>query len=408
MMKRLLPVFAAAIMASCAGYFDAAGERDAGRGVQTLALADGSGYISTDNHNEITPYLYRDTNAGRAWLFFASDRDGNYDIYYAEMFPDGKFARPLKMGASINFISDDEYSPVVFVAYYNNYATNGIFITIGRNASGATNNITYLLNPDFSVNTEVMTLDSDNENHFALKNKLSTDPTMLSANGSMQWLEYFWDASSTGQWMINGNKTLSNIAEPVNSVDGYFQYIDGEDWVEWYLLGVQKNGKHQIYAGAVGSAEGQNYFPAPLYASSFNDKDPFLDETDRRVYFASDRYGKNNYDLYRYNLITYDTLKAPLLARPAPVLDVFTSPDPVQLSWPAVPGASAYRIFRYADPFMDDPYGVYTEVAETAATSYTDTDITDGFYYYMIQAIGSKGVSGTSTFIGGQYGTPPV
>lgn len=61
------------VLASCSAFFDD-GKRNAGSpALQPLAIS-GGGYLSTDNYNEITPFLYRDS--GRAWLFFSSVRFG--------------------------------------------------------------------------------------------------------------------------------------------------------------------------------------------------------------------------------------------------------------------------------------------------------------------------------------------
>ncbi len=394
-MKRLLPVVAAAIMASCAGYFDAAGERDAGRGVQTLALADGSGYISTDNHNEITPYLYRDTNSGRAWLFFASDRDGNYDIYYAEMFPDGKFARPVKMDTVVNSSDFHEYSPAVFFAQYNE-SSYGHFMVLIRSDSSSTNVLTFSLNPDFSVIGEQGTLDGVGDARVSLKGRLTLVPTLLRAVGEAYWEEWEWNAASSGDWMYMNSCTLSNMVAPVFSVDGFMTELGVESWVDWFIISVKVGGSFQIYAGAEWSypsgGEGHNYFPVPFYTSSFNDKDPFVDVTDFRVYFASDRYRKNNYDLYRYNILTYDKYAALPLDKPEITNVDGVVDEYVAVNWTAVLGAAGYRVFRSTD--YGNTYDLYAVVN---SPSYVDSNVAGLMdIYYKVQAFNSLGVSGVS------------
>jgi predicted outer membrane repeat protein len=69
-----------------------------------------------------------------------------------------------------------------------------------------------------------------------------------------------------------------------------------------------QDGKHQIYAG---NSLLPSAFKVPAYMSAFNDFTPFVDPLTYKVYFASDRFGKGNFDLYRYNTLTYEQYLMP-------------------------------------------------------------------------------------------------
>ena len=101
-MKKILSFLILLIVSSCSGFLDQEKIDRDGIGINALALSDGSGYISTDEFNEITPFIFKNTNNGKKYLFFSSDRGGSYDIYYAEMDTDGKFSHPVKMDSNVN------------------------------------------------------------------------------------------------------------------------------------------------------------------------------------------------------------------------------------------------------------------------------------------------------------------
>ena len=74
----------------------------------------------------------------------------------------------------------------------------------------------------------------------------------------------------------------------------------------------------------------------------------------------------------------------------APVgLTVLASNSLVRLSWSAVPGATGYKVQR-----STTNGGPYTLVGTTAATSYNDPAVINGFtYYYVVTAVNSAGES---------------
>lgn len=397
MIKKLFVLFLLITLASCSMFFDREKTDRDGIGINALALSDGSGYISTDEYNEITPYVFNDTNTGKKWLFFASDRGGSYDIYYSEIDKDGKCSSPVKMGETIND-SGDQHSPVVFYGQYNE-SSYGYFLIYASGFSGLVNFYVYHLNSDFSVNQMANNYEYSGITGLSLKNKTSLYPTLLIAFGDTQWYEWTWDASMNGSFYSQYNNTLSNVNVPLHSVDGYFEMTLLDYDFHWYVFSALINGKQQIYAGSYDSYGANNFYKVIPYSSEYNDKDPVIDEEDHKVYFASDRYGKGNFDLYRYNLVRYDAVKAPMLSTPQLFIDNLLYPAPIQISWSAVPGAAYYRIFRGvgAEP-------TFVELTSVAGLSYVDTDVIQGAdYYYMIQAVNSFGVSMCSYYDGGNY-----
>jgi hypothetical protein len=404
-MKFLVLFFLAVLLASCSGYFNPDSALPAGDRMDALALADGSGYLSTDDHNEITPFIFKDTNTGKKILFFSSDRSGSYDIYYAEMYTNGKFARPVNMGASMNTTAGNEFSPALF---YQQDITNiyHLYISFIRIIGQVTNLETYLLNADYSVHGFRSEITGDSFTHISIKRDGQAVYNYLHvADGTTNWSDYFWDYNGE-VWITSSPVSLCYNDKSVFSVDNYMTGDTGEmsGSAFWYVFSAVKNGKFQIYAGGItnfqGMPVGQSFYNVGPYSSIYNDKDPYIDEDDTKLYFASDRYGKGNYDLYRQNVVRYDTIKAPFLDKPAAPTVTSVYPDPLQLNWTPVPGAAHYRVLSG----MNGPYN-FVPVADVTGTSFVDTGMMGGSYSYIIQAVNDWGYS-ESDFISGYYGMP--
>ena len=79
----------------------------------------------------------------------------------------------------------------------------------------------------------------------------------------------------------------------------------------------------------------------------------------------------------------------------------------VALTWNSVAIATNYTVLRSATSGSG-----YTSIGTTATTSYTDTGVTDGqYYYYVVNAVGTNGTSGNSLQASAypvDGGTPPV
>jgi hypothetical protein len=304
----LLVPIVVAFLSACSGYFAGEDSKNSKDGVNKLALS-GGGYLSTDDYNEITPFLYRD--GGKAWLFFASDRGGNYDIYYAEMDSEGKFNAPVKLDTNLN-TTNHEYSPVVFQSYRNGDAPTGTncFISFIRiEFGGASTNIrTFLVSNTFNVYSMGMGADPTmaNAKSIALLSKTNHMPGLLISIDSTNLLQSTWNtnAFSTSPCWNSPSSMLIGSTTSVLGIDGY--HIGTTSWTNIYIYDVLFEGKRTLFKGFVASAPATNFQQILEYASDFNDAQPCLDLITMKVYFSSDRYGKGNYDLYRYNTLTFD------------------------------------------------------------------------------------------------------
>jgi hypothetical protein len=69
--------------------------------------------ILNSNYDDKCPYIYGN------FMVFASNRDGNFDIWYSK-FKNNQWSEPMKFGEEINSTTYNEYRPVVFnVLGYN-------------------------------------------------------------------------------------------------------------------------------------------------------------------------------------------------------------------------------------------------------------------------------------------------
>ena len=154
-MKQVFGVLFLLMTVSCGVYFGDSSSEKSGGAVDSLAVK-GGGYISSDEFNEITPFVYRDSQTGRAWLFFASDRsDGvHYNIYAAEMFSDGTFASPVMISNLNTNNVDCVFSPLVFDIDYSSDGTNRFIAFIRTNAESAKQVETYFLDDNLQVLTQ--------------------------------------------------------------------------------------------------------------------------------------------------------------------------------------------------------------------------------------------------------------
>jgi hypothetical protein len=391
-MKALFILVLGIFFTSCSGYFNEIADPRSKDPIYSLALADGSGFISTDDHNEITPFIFKDTNTGKKYLFFASDRGGDYDIYYAEMDNNGKFSQPAKMPVPISS-SDNEFSPVVFYALDSAGLNKVLFISFCHGFPGGTNLETHQLDADFNsiFQTDPFGI-GDNSRLSLIYDK--DYPELVAANGDVMWTSYGWDYSAVNWTFPSPQYPGPDNSNPITSVSG-FRTVDPNDYMEtatWHILSVTADGRNQICVSGISNDYGSvsyKYFRVSPYVSAFNDKDPYVDIDDLKVYFSSDRYGKGNFDLYRYNDARYDRVFGKFMNRPELALDT-TFPDPLQFSWQPVPGATHYKIYLQSEGFQ--------EIADITGTTYIDSNAMNGnTYYYGVQALNGDGSSGMGT-----------
>jgi hypothetical protein len=283
--------FLAIFITACSGYFNNDASKDVDGGMNKLALS-GGGYLSTDQYNEITPFLYRDASSGKTWLFFSSDRGGNYDIYYAEMDSEGRFTLLKMMDTNINS-SSNEIASVVFKAVSAGAPITNLYISFIRYSSlGSTNILTYSLDSNFNTLSFIPPNIITNATSLGMM-----DNFLLIMCGNNFILKYMNVATGGFQW---GAYSSINVGSGIDSANGYKDGL-----FEFYILCRANN-----------RFSGLSYFPqtngikpfnVDSYASESMDKYPYIDFSGNyKVYFASDRYGKGNFDLYRYNTLTFD------------------------------------------------------------------------------------------------------
>ncbi|OHD56028.1 MAG: hypothetical protein A2Y33_11280 [Spirochaetes bacterium GWF1_51_8] len=302
MKKGILLISGAILLSSCGLFFV-----DGTQGASLTPLATVSGnYLSTDNHNEISPFLARMSD-GTAYLFFASDRNGTYDIFAAKMGEDGIFEDPVMVPAPVSTPGYDELYPVVFqygtslrltvMRILNSSNTNLFAYEIGTNTY--LTNTTYL--QTFAVTGTGMGMYYGSNSGFFL--------TVSHGTSSVSYYELF-----NSDWTPMGTKTLTgniysmsgvninnNYNSNFNSYDlivnetssGGKKQLTPEASSIFYVLGVYQNSSIPVSSG--------------FYASAYNDISPMIDHQGGfKVYFASDR--KGTYDLYRYNIHTFNNI----------------------------------------------------------------------------------------------------
>ncbi|OHD56023.1 MAG: hypothetical protein A2Y33_11255 [Spirochaetes bacterium GWF1_51_8] len=293
----------------------------AGPGLAPLVTVSG-GYLSTDQFNEISPFMFR-TSDGFAYLFFSSDREGNYDIYMAKMLEDGTFDEPYRLPEPVNTTNFDEIFPIVVDAEWE------LRYVILRITNQQTNVV-------------IIATDSTNITNFSMATVSDTIPAPgLSGMGYFKEVINGFDfvGLSTGD---SADLEFYNPFEGLSLVQTHL-LLTPHFYVNTYLLpspngytllfakDVLSGGKHQISAESVAyisytvtniivfvtnitniNLTNKNVIPSDLYISGYNDIHPTVDIAgEYKIYFASDRNEDEfpgDYDLYRYNIDTFDTI----------------------------------------------------------------------------------------------------
>jgi hypothetical protein len=303
-MKNFIGLSVLVILFSSCGLFFIDGGND--NNISTLALTSG-GYLSTDDYNEKCPFLFRDST-GTNYLFFSSDRQGSYDIYFSVMNPDGTFQDPIRLPSPVNGTNSDELFPILRPGTMASY-----IIAFLRISNNQTNLIPYqvdnlaLANPQTGVPTSV----SGNFTGLGLY-KEGFNIYLLLSHGNDSQIEYY--IFNQLDYYLSTNIILS---KPVHSINGISIKHTNMDYIDLFIEEVSINGKKQLSAEGIfyHNIVGMGFQKVPLaistpdYGSKFNDITPFIDQVGGfKVYFASDRYGNGNYDLYRYNVYTFNKL----------------------------------------------------------------------------------------------------
>jgi len=115
-----------------------------------------------------------------------------------------------------------------------------------------------------------------------------------------------------------------------------------------------------------------------------NDPNPSYHTTNDTV--ATNLTASYGFDIAQTAMATISAMALPTEAcfDSAPVLTVNGGASLVDLQWSAVEGAESYRVYRS----LQSCEGQWTEIAETAATAWTDEGATEpATYYYHVEAV---------------------
>ncbi len=302
MKKNMCILSLALLIMGCSGYLD--DQQSSGTLMNTLAIENGGGYLSGPS-NDITPFLYRDTNGNNPVLFFSSDRDGTYDIYYAVMNDNGTFQAPIKMGFPINTDVSNEYSPVVgywFDSYdvTNSYPSTNLRMSYVRDFGSNHRIYSCKLLNNFvpyaiSFNTSTFYITALSLRGDTIYKKIWIIGGLNNTNGGGSFSTGNWSAFQYTKFEITGvysaiEKTISNandvIQQRVLEVNGGLSQL-----------------AYSVHITNLTTLEYVNEFRfIDTYKSGYNDRWPFVDfGGNGQVYFSSDRGVNGDYDLFRYN-----------------------------------------------------------------------------------------------------------
>lgn len=278
------------LVSSCSMFFDTDKRQDGSKGLKPLSLI-GGGTLSDDTAQDQHPFLFR--HNGKTYIIFSSDRGtpGKMKLWYAEMNSDEMFSEPQIVPINDYSTNYSQISPSVFTYQGTNYLVFLYFDGMYYNID------TWILDEQltpvssFSPYQYLLPVTSIGLMQDA------TNPRILLASASTN-IE-IWAFSGNG-W-TNSTQTISSEI-PIASVSGF-----NKDGIDYYIGNTTKMpfGVQQI---VYGNSLKSGLFPVPFYVSEFDDFSPFVDTETYKVYFASTRYGLGNYDLYRYNYLTYDLL----------------------------------------------------------------------------------------------------
>ncbi len=303
-MTSFLLVWISILMLSCSGYFSTNNNSD-GLQADNLALVNGD-TLSLTLFNDICPFIYK-TPGDKKFLFFASDRpipgetNKSFDIWVSLMVGD-RFTQPRTIS---NITSPyNEINPVIHEFGGKTYIT----LIGGMDQKASVYSLNISNNQIYSATYLSSIPGSSNYNLILLKRN-NTD-ILITTFGSNLGAEFLFDGTNWSPvraryFSSSVGKGHGFVYSPLNNsfqAECYiFEHNNGQHWqIDKAFLG---NG--QYYSAVV-----SGFFPLPEYGSVilFNDRTPFLDLEDRKMYFASDRYHLNDkYDLYRYNETTYSS-----------------------------------------------------------------------------------------------------
>lgn len=291
MRKIIAGIVFISLFSSCSMFFDGQYKKDNSKGLNPLALI-GGGTLSDDVAQDQSPFLFR--HNGKAYIIFSSDRGtpGDMNIWYAEMDVDGYFSEPQSIPTNGINTSMHEYCPSIF-----SYNSN-IYLVFVRDLGVSSSEFqTWLLDDQLTPVSNVCVFTGSQGSMMGLMQD-EANPRILISFGVTSVQEY---AFNNDNW--SNTRMLSFDGIPVAYLSG-FNYKG----VDYYIGNTVKAfyGCQQLVYG--NSSITGVLTPIPFYLSDYDDFSPFVDTETYKVYFASTRYGMGNFDLYRYNYLTYDLL----------------------------------------------------------------------------------------------------
>lgn len=294
---------------SCSGYISQHTDNSE-QMLGTLAIGEGGGYLSGPS-NDISPFLFRDTNGLNPVLFFSSDRDGSYDIYRAALNPDGTFQPPVKLGPDINTDLSNEMYPLV--SYYPYGPSLHLYITFVRESAADHHIVTAYVDADFTVTNQssyyflgsISSLSLETTNYYDNLFVYNSYGGGSFYSRSFQWWDFAYPYSINDSFLNDAYAAAIRYDELSDGQDGYW-------WKERIIL-AERDGTatrqlylFYAYEGFFPYRLQQQAYPVSQYASRYNDRWPVVDYRDQgRVYFASDRGVNGDFDLFRYNEQNY-------------------------------------------------------------------------------------------------------
>lgn len=287
---------------SCAGYF---GQNTSQPVMQADRLVSpaiaGGGYLSTDEYNEICPFVYNSRIDGSRWLYFSSDRTGHYQIYRARMLSNGQFQAPERL-----ILSGKESYDLTFPVVYD--ITNGseksnIMVFYSKDDTGGEGIFVYHLG---SSNTQVNAFDYNGFTGLGLYyeyDSLGTmTPYLITYDGLRNIQIYdFSDMNLSSPEIIY----LPFPALSGNAFDNSYRQVLPTSDERRVLVFEGPGGRLCLSVNDSVDASINIAAEVPDYNGTFSNITPYCDtENGYKVYFASDRNGKGNMDLYRFNTDT--------------------------------------------------------------------------------------------------------
>ena len=253
-------------------------------------------------------------------LAFASNRDGDYEIYLLDI--DGSNLRQLTSNAANDF--DPAWSPdgrqIVFASQTDGDAEIKIMNADGSGVRQLTNNAISDADPDWSPDGEWIAFSSNRDGDFEIY-------VMRTDGSDVRQLTFNDYDDLTPRWSPDGLRIGYHARMPndLDSNDLYIVDAEGgtpyrltdngvlDQWLDW-----SPDGQHIAYTSAEGLPAGQRaIFVMELLGQAseqvtggqVHDDDPAWSPDGSRLAFDSNRDGDSFYDLFVYNLLTGELLQ---------------------------------------------------------------------------------------------------